>query len=291
MTRIVDRLREHTRQCKRTSLRFGVPKEYNTAELEPAVRKVWLKALQKLQSLGHTIHPVSLPTTEVALSAYYVIAAAEASSNLAKYDGVRYGNGNRHEDKSHVLYAGTRAVGFGREVRKRILLGSYSLSAGAIDNYFIKAQKVRRLVQHDFNNVFRLGHPLLPPRKTSSETDDGVDFLITPTSQSLPPKLESVASRNSVDTFADDVLTVPASLAGLPAVTIPVPLGTSSTPNSLGPSTVGIQIIGQYGRDVLLLTAGRHLEQAFSVGARLRKKRSKTSARDPRRLQEVYRSQ
>lgn len=252
---------------------------------------MWLKALQKLQSLGHTIYPVSLPTTEVALSAYYVIAAAEASSNLAKYDGVRYGNGNRQEDKSHVLYAGIRAVGFGREVRKRILLGSYSLSAGAIDNYFIKAQKVRRLVQHDFNDVFRPGHPLLPLRETSSETDDGVDFLMTPTSQSLPPTLESVASRNSVDTFADDVLTVPASLAGLPAVTIPVPIGTSSTPSSLKPSTVGIQMIGQYGRDALLLKAGRVLEQAFSVGARVRKKRSKASARARQRRQELYRSQ
>ncbi len=280
--RLGDRIREHSRQRGPLRLRFGVPKEYNTAELEPAVRMVWLKALQKLQSLGHTIHPVSLPTTKVALSAYYVIAAAEASSNLAKYDGVRYGNGIYHEDSSHVLYAGTRAVGFGREVRRRILLGSYSLSAGAIDNYFIKAQKVRRLVQHDFNNVLRLGHSLLPPRKTSSETDTGVDILITPTSQSLPPTLESVASRNSVDTFADDVLTVPASLAGLPAVTIPVPIGTSSTPTSLKPSTVGIQIIGQYGRDALLLTAGHILEQAFSVGTPLRKKRSKASARGGR---------
>lgn len=240
---------------------------------------MWLKALQKLQSLGHTIHPVSLPTTEVALSAYYVIAAAEASSNLAKYDGVRYGNRNRHEDLFHVLYAGTRARGFGREVRRRILLGSYSLSAGAIDNYFIKAQKVRRLVQNDFNNVFRLGHPLLPPRKRSSETDARVDFLITPTSQSLPPTLEAVASRNPVDTFADDVLTVPASLAGLPAVTIPVPIGTRSTPSPLKPSTVGIQIIGQYGRDPKLLSVGQTLQQAFAGGAPLPKKRLKASSR------------
>lgn len=248
---------------------------------------MWLKVLQRLQSLGHTIHPVSLPTTEVALSTYYVIAAAEASSNLAKYDGVRYGKGNHHEDSSHVLYARTRAVGFGREVRRRILLGSYSLSAGAIDNYFIKAQKVRRLVQDDFNKVFRLGHPLLPRMKPSSQADAGVDFLVTPTSQSLPPTLESVASRNSVDTFADDVLTVPASLAGLPALTVPVPIGTSSIPSSLEPSSVGIQLIGQYGRDALLLTAGHILEQAFSNDNPLRRKRSKASARGRRRKREL----
>ena len=255
--------RELSLQPSPMAYRIGVPKEYHTAELEPAIRKAWLTTLQILQALGHSIHSVSLPTTEVALSAYYVIAAAEASSNLAKYDGVRYGNGNLEFDRSsHILYAETRGAGLGKEVKRRILLGSYSLSAGAIDNFFIKAQKVRRLVQEDFNNVFRFDHPLLPPREIRGRDEPGVDYLITPTSQSFPPTLESIASKHSVVNFTDDVLTVPASLAGLPAVTIPIPIDTDSTSDSSRPSTVGIQIIGQYGRDHGVLAAGRLLENA-----------------------------
>lgn len=236
--------------------RIGVPKEYNTRELEPTVRNVWLKTLQRLQALGHSIHPVSLPMTQVALSVYYVIAAAEASSNLAKYDGVRYGNqafGNDSAGQS--LYSGTRGAGLGKEVQRRILLGSYSLSADAIDNYFIKAQKVRRLVQQDFNKVFRQDHPLLP-LASSKGADDGVDFLVTPTAQSLPPTLESVTSKDSVDSFADDVLTVPASLAGVPALSVPVAVSEAHSKNPDEPSTVGIQMIAQYGCDLALLGFG-----------------------------------
>ena len=254
---------------RKRKLRFGVPREYNINELEPVVRETWLRALKVLHSYGHTIHPVSLPTTEVALSAYYIIAAAEASSNLAKYDGVRYGNRKiEHTSSSSGLFTGTRGEGLGKEVKKRILLGSYSLSAGAIGNHFIQAQKVRRLVQEDFNTVFRHDHPLLPPREGSNGIEEGVDFLITPTSQSLPPTLESLKSKSSVDTFADDALTVPASLAGLPALTVPVLLlDRRPAPDATqGPDTdscdvlnVGIQVIGQYSRDMPVLDMGRML--------------------------------
>lgn len=223
-----------------------------------------MRTLQKLQCLGHSIHSVSLPTTEVALSAYYVIAAAEASSNLAKYDGVRYGNGSLKSKVSpHVRYADTRGEGLGKEVQRRILLGSYSLSAGAIDNYFIQAQKVRRLVRKDFNKVFRLDHPLLPIRVEKGDDEIGVDFLVTPTTQSLPPSLKSIASRKPVDTFADDVLTVPASLAGLPAISIPIPIATMSCADVNKPNTVGMQVIGQYGSDNEVLEFGRLLEEQF----------------------------
>ena len=261
LSRVKCHLRTQDAGSSRRSYRIGVPAQYNIAELEPAIRETWLRTLQKLQGLGHHIHPVSLPTTEVALSAYYVIAAAEASSNLAKYDGARYGNRNLHDKRSsHVLYADTRGAGLGKEVKRRIILGSFSLSAGAIDNYFIKAQKVRRLVQEDFNKVFRLDHPLLPPRDRDTKDGNGVDYLITPTSPSFPPTLESVASRNPVDTFADDVLTVPASLAGLPAVTVPVPVDPISNSDPTKPSTVGMQVIGQYGCDDGVLAIGHLLE-------------------------------
>lgn len=240
--------------------RIGVPKEYNTQELEPTVRNAWSKTLQGLQAAGHSIHPVSLPMTQAALSAYYVIAAAEASSNLAKYDGVRYGNqASGNDSAGQNLYSRIRGAGLGKEVQRRILLGSYSLSADAIDNYFIKAQKVRRLVQQDFNNVFRQDHPLLPLASCKG-TDAGIDFLVTPTAQTLPPTLESVVSKDPVDNFADDVLTVPASLAGLPALSLPVAIGEAGSKNSDEPSTVGIQIIAQYGRDLALLRFGRDVQ-------------------------------
>ena len=210
--------------------------------------------------MGHSIHPVSLPMTEAALSAYYVIAAAEASSNLAKYDCVRYGNEAAGNDTpGQGLYSGARGAALGKEVQRRILLGSYSLSAGAIDNYFIKAQKVRRLVQQDFNHVFRQDHPLLP-LAGSKGADAGVDFLVTPTAQGLPPTLESVAARDSVDNFADDVLTVPASLAGLPALSLPVAISGARSRKPDEPSTVGIQIIAQYSHDLDLLKFGADVQ-------------------------------
>lgn len=245
----------------RKHYRIGVPKEYNTRELDPRVRKAWTETLQLLHAEGHSIHPVSLPMTQIALSAYYILATAEASSNLAKYDGIRYGNpAPDNESPGHILFSSTRGTRLGKEVQRRILLGSYSLSAGAIDNYFIKAQKARRLVQQDFNRIFRKNHPLMPPA-SSMAPEHGVDFLVTPTAQSLPPTLESVSSKDSVDTFADDVLTVPASLAGLPALSIPVPIDAARSwkPNEL--STVGIQSISQYNEDIELLLFGQALQK------------------------------
>lgn len=229
------------------SLRIGVPQEYNTEELQPIVREAWSKTLRKLQEMGHSIHSISLPATKMALSAYYVLAPAEAASNLAKYDGVRYGNksGGR-EDTNNVLYAATRGAGLGAEVKRRILLGSYSLSAAAIDNYFIKAQKVRRLVQQDFNNVFALPHPLLQPTRSARSTDAvaQVDIVLTPTAQSLPPNLAS--TKDHLRSYSADVLTVPASLAGLPAVSIPV----RTLDETL---SIGLQVLTQYGDDHLAL--------------------------------------
>ncbi|KAK3336036.1 amidase signature domain-containing protein [Cercophora scortea] len=256
-------------------VRFGIPLEYNIEELDPCIRDAWAAAAERLRALGARIVPVSLPSTRHALSAYYVIAPAEASSNLAKYDGVRYGSvrADSDEDDSKtttdaadggVLYAATRGHGFGEEVKRRILLGSYTLSSEAMDNYFLQAQKVRRLVRRDFDRVFALENPLHEPEAFSlSDLPDTVamenkfgptevDFLLCPTAPTLAPLLENVmAQRSPVDAYMNDVFTVPASLAGLPAISIPMEVAAEKEE---GVSAVaGLQLIGQFWDDARLL--------------------------------------
>jgi aspartyl-tRNA(Asn)/glutamyl-tRNA(Gln) amidotransferase subunit A len=226
---------------------FGVPQEYNIEELSPIVREVWLETLQRLQYAGHTVKPVSLPSTQQALSAYYVLAPAEASSNLAKYDGVRYGSGAPDDTLSthDQLFARTRHHGFGAEVRKRILLGAYSLSANAIDNYFMQAQRIRKLVSKDFDAVFSMKHPLV---EQSESEENGVDAIICPTAPGLPPTFDQIGRQSSLDAYSGDVFTVPASLAGLPAISVPVkPRNSKDLPD--GVKTVGMQVITQFGDD------------------------------------------
>lgn len=251
-------------------LKIGVPLEYNISELASTVRNAWYRSLAFLQRQGYTIHPVSLPSTQSALSAYYVLAPAEASSNLAKYDGVRYGTRAESPDSDGKLegnlYAKTRGEGFGSEAKRRILLGAFSLSADAIDNYFIQAQRVRRLVQHDFNAVFNAQHPFsgslaeVTAESQSKSTDAHVDVLICPTAPSSPPQLSQLMSVNDcsspLDAYMNDVFTVPASLAGLPAISVPI----TSSSDSTGADQVGIQVVGQYGDDELVLTVGELLE-------------------------------
>lgn len=255
--------------CKPPSLilskyRIGVPKEYNTEELDPIIRRVWVEALQTLHNQGHSIHSISLPTTQVALSAYYVIAAAEASSNLAKYDGVRYGKPSADDLSTPTAFASTRAAKLGAEVKRRILLGSYTLSADAIDNHFLKAQKVRRLVQRDFDRVFLSSNPLLDCEKSVND-NAGVDFIITPTTPTFPPTLSSLNSKSPINAFADDVLTVPASLAGLPAISVPIPvlgLDLNSSPKRLADVPfVGLQVMGQYGSDGSVIQFARAMQK------------------------------
>ncbi|OQO10761.1 hypothetical protein B0A48_04061 [Cryoendolithus antarcticus] len=252
-------------------LRIGIPREYNISELTPPVHDTWISALSALRSAGHTLVPVSLPTTRQALSAYYVLAPAEASSNLAKYDGIRYGQRTPGSDASPAeglpLYAKTRGEGFGEEVRQRILLGAYALSSEAIDNYFIQAQKVRRLVQRDFDRVFIARNPLIEPTEMPElEGVAAVDILITPTAPTLPPTIAELKRQTSVESYMLDVFTVPASLAGLPAISVPVPLSPA-----LGDSmdkhdvrSVGIQILGQFGTDSLVLHAAKVLEGIYA---------------------------
>lgn len=248
----------------RKSLKIGIPSEYNTASLSSTIRSVYSRTLSALQRAGHTLHPVSLPTTRQALSAYYVLAPAEASSNLAKYDGIRYGARTSGPDATPAaslpLYAQTRGEGFGEEVKRRILLGAYTLSSEAMDNHFVQAQKVRRLVQQDFDGVFTSTNPL---SRGSPVTDGGVDILLTPTAPSLPPTIEELKQQSTVESYMNDVFTVPASLAGLPAMSVPVSL-TSEQRSDMEASdvrTAGLQVLGQFGDDQLVLQAGEVVEQ------------------------------
>lgn len=226
--------------------RIGIPLEYNIAEMHPLVRWAWTATLSYLESIGCEIVPISLPSTRHALSSYYVLAPAEASSNLAKYDGVRYGAARDavSDDAGGTLYSKHRSTHLGSEVKRRILLGTYSLSAGAMDNYFIQAQKIRRMVQQDFDDVFRMPNPFKQDAQVNME---GVDFIIAPTAPSPPPRLRHLEKSTPVENYMNDVFTVPASLAGLPCMSVPAPRHPD---HPWRPEVaVGMQIIGQYGDD------------------------------------------
>ncbi len=258
-------------------LRVGLPLEYNVKELDGGIREGWARAAKVLQDgFGVRVVPVSLPSTRHALAAYYVIAPAEASSNLAKYDGVRYGvrdaDAGSDAAAGGVLYAATRGKGFGDEVKRRILLGSYTLSSEAMDNYFLQAQRVRRLVRRDFNRVFALDNPL-HERETFDLTDldesiamedkwgpEEVDFLLCPTAPTLAPRLEDAMNQASVDAYTTDVFTVPASLAGLPAISIPMQVAREGLE---GAGTAGLQLIGQYWDDARLLAVAEAVSAAL----------------------------
>ncbi|KAI8284824.1 Glutamyl-tRNA(Gln) amidotransferase subunit A [Colletotrichum sp. SAR11_57] len=263
---------------RRSRLRVGIPLEYNIEELDPKIRAAWTNAATLLQKSGVDIVPVSLPSTKHALSAYYVIAPAEASSNLAKYDGVRYGTrGDESDGASEVLYSKTRGLGFGDEVKRRILLGAYSLSSEAMDNYFIQAQRVRKLVQRDFDRVFRLENPLYDPQqfdlsdmKDEVELQDKlgpsqVDFLLCPTAPTFAPRIEDIKQQTPVQVYMNDVFTVPASLAGLPAISIPTKVESPDANADDSRKVAGLQLIGQYWDDRRLLGVAKNLLRQLSA--------------------------
>ncbi|CAK7215373.1 Trimeric GatFAB AmidoTransferase(AdT) complex subunit [Sporothrix eucalyptigena] len=279
-------------------LTFGIPLEYNIEELDPTIRAAWIAAAKRLQAMGATVAAVSLPSTRHALSAYYVLAPAEASSNLARYDGVRYGKPNAKsssetsetsenpDNNEAVLYERVRGADLGPEVQKRILLGTYALSSGAFDNYFLQAQRVRRAIVRDFDAVFKLANPLRDHASKEGAYEDPsesdhidlsdlpeglplmdkrgpaqVDFLLCPTAPTPAPRLSDVeAAASPVDAYINDVFTVPASLAGLPVISIPLPAGTGE--RAFCP---GFQLIGQFWDDARLLqTAETMMEASFT---------------------------
>ncbi|KIK68224.1 hypothetical protein GYMLUDRAFT_35605, partial [Collybiopsis luxurians FD-317 M1] len=273
----------HSRDLK--GLRIGVPQEYFPSELSSPSNPIISSTrhiLHALRSLGATILPVSLPSTMYALSAYYVIASAEGSSCLSRYDGVEYGMRVQPPPGSDLtstskIYAHTRSQGFGKEVRKRILLGTYALSADAFDNYFLQAQRVRQMVREDFNRVFSTPNVLSSSASTSALEQvrtDGVDVLIHPSAIRTAPLLDDVlddsGERDILQDYVQDVLTVPASLAGLPALSVPI---HSSRATATGAENkretaeqeddgwpIGISLIGQWGTDELVLKVGKMIE-------------------------------
>jgi aspartyl-tRNA(Asn)/glutamyl-tRNA(Gln) amidotransferase subunit A len=225
--------------------KIGIPKEYRLDGINPRIAKMWDESVDLMKQAGVEIVDISLPHTKYALPTYYIIAPAEASSNLARYDGVRYGH--RMEGKTlDELYEKTRAAGFGEEVRNRIMIGTYVLSAGYFDAYFLKAQKVRRLIRQDFDNVFRQ-----------------VDLILAPSTPNGAFEVNSPPT-DPIEMYMNDVLTVPINLAGLPAISVPAGLTDDGRP-------LGMQLIGPAFHDHKVLQAAEVLETAVDFSAKCKK--------------------
>jgi len=223
-------------------LKVGLPREYRMDGMDPAVGALWDKGAQWFRDAGAELREISLPHTKYALPTYYIVAPAEASSNLARYDGVRYGR--REEGVTLAdMYERTRRAGFGPEVRRRVLIGTYVLSAGYYDAYYLKAQRVRALIARDFTRAF-----------------DDVDVILTPTAPSAAFALGE-RSDDPIAMYLNDVFTVPASLAGLPAISVPAGLSGDGLP-------LGLQLIGRPFDEEAVIQAAGHLEQAAGFAAR-----------------------
>jgi aspartyl-tRNA(Asn)/glutamyl-tRNA(Gln) amidotransferase subunit A len=219
-------------------LKIGIPQEYRVDGLNQEVQELWNKGISWLKDQGAEIVDISLPHTQYALPTYYIIAPAEASSNLARYDGVRYGK-RAEADAVDELYQCSRAEGFGQEVKRRILIGTYALSAGYYDAYYLKAQKVRRLITQDFIKAF-----------------EKVDLILTPT---VPTASFAFGEepKDPISMYMNDVLTVTANLAGLPAISVPAGLTKQGLP-------LGLQLIGASFQENRILQGAYAIEKAAS---------------------------
>lgn len=226
-------------------LRIGILSQA-ILEMSPEIKKAWAGVLEDLQDQGHTIHTVSVPTMKYALPTYFMVSPAEASSNLARYDGIRYGTRAETDRDSHdTLYAPTRTEGFGPEVQRRLLLGTFNLSAGAFEGHFKKALMVRRIIRDEFNALFASKNVLV---EEDYETGD-IDVLVHPTALTPPPSLDKINHGDPIEHYTNDVLTVPANLAGLPAISVPRGKGA------------GMQVWGQYGDDELVLSVAAQISK------------------------------
>ena len=226
-------------------LRVGVPEEYFGKGLEPGVEAAVRAALRGLEELGCHVRPVALPNTRHAVAAYYIIATAEASSNLARFDGVRFGLRVEPGRGIDALYGATRAAGFGREVKRRIMLGTYVLSAGYYDAYYLRAQRVRTLIRRDFDEAFR-----------------EVDVIAAPVSPVVAFRLGEKLD-DPLAMYLADIDTLPASLAGVPAMS--VPCGFATPPGGGSPMPVGLQLIAPPLEEGRLCAVGHAWEQIAPV--------------------------
>ncbi len=219
-------------------VRIGLPKEYLSSGNSPQVTAAINLAVQKLTELGAEIVEVSLPHSEAVVAAYYIIACAEASSNLSRFDGIRYGYRAENTNGLDDLYSRSRAEGFGAEVKRRIILGTYVLSSGFYDAYYAKAQKVRALVAQDFANAF-----------------EKVDFILGPVAPTAAPLLHDT-NMSPLQVYLADIYTIPANLAGLPGISIPTP--------QEGALPDGIQLLGKHFAEADLLRVASALENSLS---------------------------
>ena len=200
-------------------MKVGIPNEFFQEGMSDEIIDIWNKGKEWLKKSGAEIIDISLPNTKYALPCYYIIAPAEASSNLARYDGVRFGHSVNSSDINE-MYKATRSEGFGDEVKRRIMIGTYVLSSGYYDAYYLKAQKVRSLITEDYNKVF-----------------NSVDVILTPSTPSSAFSLNE-KSDDPLSMYLNDIFTVPVNLAGLPAISVPAGLDSNGLP-------LGLQLIGK----------------------------------------------
>src|SRR3954453_19316345 len=219
-------------------LKIGIPKEYRLDGMPPEIERLWQEGAAWLKAAGAEIVEVSLPHTKYALPAYYIVAPAEASSNLARYDGVRYGLRVPGRDVVE-MYEKTRAEGFGREVQRRIMIGTYVLSAGYYDAYFARAQKIRTLIKRDFEAAYAAG----------------VDAILTPPTPSAAFSIGEKGSDDPVEMYLNDIFTVTVNMAGLPGIAVPAGFDAQELP-------LGLQLIGRAFDEETLFAAGQVIEDA-----------------------------
>ncbi|HZS63226.1 MAG TPA: Asp-tRNA(Asn)/Glu-tRNA(Gln) amidotransferase subunit GatA [Xanthobacteraceae bacterium] len=217
-------------------LKIGIPREYRMDGMSPEIETLWQRGADWLKGAGAELIDISLPHTKYALPAYYVVAPAEASSNLARYDGVRYGLREGGRDLID-MYEQTRARGFGAEVRRRVMIGTYVLSAGYYDAYYLRAQKVRTLIKKDFEDVFA----------------KGVHAILTPTTPSAAFGLGEKGAADPVEMYLNDVFTVTVNMAGLPGLSVPAGLDSQGLP-------LGLQLIGRAFDEETLFSLGAVIE-------------------------------
>ncbi len=217
-------------------LTIGIPKEYRVEGMAPEIEALWQQGIAWLKEAGAEIKEVSLPHTKYALPSYYIVAPAEASSNLARYDGVRYGLREKGSDVIS-MYENTREAGFGAEVKRRILIGTYVLSAGYYDAYYLKAQKVRTLIKRDFDQAF-----------------ETVDAILTPTTPG-PAFAAGEKSGDPLEMYLNDIFTVTVNMAGLPGMSVPAGLSSEGTP-------LGLQLIGRAFDEETLFRTAQVIEDA-----------------------------
>jgi aspartyl-tRNA(Asn)/glutamyl-tRNA(Gln) amidotransferase subunit A len=219
-------------------MKIGIPKEYRIDGMPADIEALWGKGAQWLKAAGAEMVEISLPHTKYALPAYYIVAPAEASSNLARYDGVRYGLRKQGRDIAE-MYGNTRAAGFGEEVRRRIMIGTYVLSAGYYDAYYLRAQKVRTLIKRDFEEAFARG----------------VNAILTPATPSAAFGLAEMATASPTEMYLNDVFTVTVNMAGLPGIAVPAGRDGDGLP-------LGLQLIGRPFDENTLFSLGEVIEQA-----------------------------